>query len=75
MNEYQNIRREIVLKYLEDYPGTPSNTLSRMILKDNPLIFKDVEDARNKIRFYRGQKGEVHRKSIKTRKYLTYEQI
>lgn len=73
MSDYTHIRRNVVLEYLEEYIGYPSRAIARMIVKNNPLLFKDIEDARNVIRKYRGQHGNRNRKVIKLTKFYTYE--
>ena len=69
MTEYKKIRREIILKLLEDFPDTPSNTLARMAKDNNSELFKDKEDARGLIRIYRGASGDQARIDMKMRKY------
>ena len=72
-SEYSKIRREIVFKYLEEFKELPSRTIARMMVRDNPLIFKDVENARKLVRIWRGQDGKYRRRKYKNRKYFTYE--
>ncbi len=72
-NAYIEMRREIVFKYLEEYRELPSRTIARMIVRDNPHVFNDVEDARSVIRIWRGQKGKEKREKYKNRKFYTYE--
>jgi hypothetical protein len=72
-SEYSKIRRRVVLEYLEKYPQTPSRTIARIIVRDNPGLFSDLEDARGLIRMFRGQSGEGHRKSVRLTKHYTYE--
>lgn len=59
----QTIKGEIVQEYLEhpEWGQLPSLTLARLIYKDNAEVFKDVEDARGHIRYYRGQRGDGRR--------------
>lgn len=51
------IKGEIVQDFLSRYPDTPSHTLSRMIYKENPSVFKDSETVRGIVRNYRGASG------------------
>ena len=57
------MKGEIVKEYLEhpEWGNLPSLTLARLIYKDNVEVFKDVEDVRNKIRYYRGQSGKYRK--------------
>lgn len=61
---------EVVQEYLENFPNTKSLTLARMIYKDNSMLFKDVEAARNIVRYYRGAKGDIARKTISTKEHF-----
>jgi hypothetical protein len=70
---FLELRRNTVLEYLEKYPDTSSRSLARMICRDNPGLFKDVEDARTRVRLYRGQLGNNLRSRTKIKKYFTYE--
>ena len=54
---------EITKKYLARFPDTPTTTLSRKIYAENNLLFKDFEDARSVLRYYKGQLGKKHRAS------------
>jgi hypothetical protein len=57
------MKGEIVKEYLEhpEWGSLPSLTLARLIYKDNVEVFKDVDDVRGKIRYYRGQRGKAQR--------------
>ena len=48
---------EIVTSYLERFPETPSLTLAKLIYKENPEVWSNVESVRNRIRYYRGSNG------------------
>jgi hypothetical protein len=74
MTEYKLLRRKIIIDHLERFPNTPSTTLARIIARDNPLLFKDIEDARGMIRVYRGQSGKLMRDNMKRKEYYTYEE-
>lgn len=47
---------EIVKEYLTEYPDMPTLTVAKMIYKNHPLDFKNVEGIRNKVRYYRNEK-------------------
>lgn len=64
-----SIKSKIVLKYLEEDNSLPSLTLAKLIYKENPLDFKNVEEIRSCIRGYRGQSGQPKRDGIKNNKF------
>lgn len=57
----RTIKGEIVVEYITKFPKTPNSTLAKKIYKENPEAFKDKEDAREMVRYYRGQKGKTNR--------------
>jgi len=70
---YHKIRRDIVLEYLENYKECPSRMIARIMFRNKPEFFKDVEAARKMVRIYRGQAGNRSRKLTRLTKYYTYE--
>lgn len=54
-------KAEIVKSYCEQYQNFPSLTLARLVYKDTPEVFKDIEDARRAIRYVRGKNGKESR--------------
>ena len=69
MTDYLLLKRKIILDLLEKFPDIASKTLAKIARRDNPKFFKDIEDARNVIRRYRGTKGKYTRETIKNQKY------
>ena len=59
----RSIKGQIVLEYLEDetYNHLPNKSLAEIIYKNNKKVFKDVDDARSSVRYYRGQMGNKSR--------------
>lgn len=57
-----------VQKYCDKYPNMADLTLARKIYKDKPLLFKDVEAARTRVRYYRGHSGDNHRTSLEDKR-------
>lgn len=55
---------DIVREWRTKYPTFPSLKLARMIYADNKLAFKDVEDARSKLRYIEGKYGKTGRKNV-----------
>jgi predicted phosphodiesterase len=52
-----NLIKEILIKY----PKHPTKTLADTLYKQNPLIFKDAEDARGLVKYHRGESGAKQR--------------
>lgn len=65
----QSTTGTVVKEYLDRFKSIPSLTLAKKIYAENLTIFKDVEHARDRIRYYRGQHGEYHRSGV-AKKYL-----
>jgi predicted phosphodiesterase len=66
-------KQEIILKNLSDFPNLQNRTLATQIYNQNKLLFKDLEEVRNSIRYYRGVSGKAKLKSIATDKFLYAE--
>lgn len=66
---YRDLKRNTVFGYLEKYPDTPNKTLARMLKRDYPDLFIDIEDARTIVRRYRGKSGKQAREDITITKY------
>lgn len=58
------LKSDIVKQFLTEYPETPSKTLAIIIYRENPKLFKDVENARTMIRHYRGNHGNKNRNKV-----------
>ena len=54
-------------KYIRDYKlkyQTHSDfTIARLLVKEHPMLFDDVEKTRNNIRYYKGALGNKNRKA------------
>lgn len=59
-----------VIELLKKYPKTPILTLAKKAYSDNPLLYKDVEAARNLLRYYSGLKGKTSRTQKKDQSLL-----
>jgi len=55
----------IIFEYLKNYPNTANLTLAKKIYKEHPEKFNDVEQVRDRVRYYRGNKGIKDKKSAK----------
>ena len=49
----------LALEYLREYPDMPSRTMARLMRKEHPKVYPNIEDARSKLRYYRGRSGAV----------------
>lgn len=58
MSKRLSKKGEVSLKVLADFPNHPTRSLADKIYKENPLLFKDAEDARCSIRYHRGESGD-----------------
>lgn len=55
----------IARRYCRENPDAPARTIARMLCNDYPLLFRDVECARDCVRAMLGLKGERVRKKLK----------
>lgn len=54
---------DIILEYLENFPNSPSKTISRKIYSEHPT-FTSFESVYNRVRYYRGQLGKKSRATL-----------
>ena len=58
---------DAIKKLTDLYPSAGNLTIAKMAVRDNPLLFSDVEQARTRVRYYRGQLGaKSRRQSLST---------
>jgi predicted phosphodiesterase len=55
-------RNALARKLRKENPDFPTLKLARIMYKENNLLFKNVEDARQTLRYIEGKKGESSRK-------------
>lgn len=60
----RNQKSTICREYIKKYPDYPNLKLARIIYAENNLLFKDVEEARDRVRYCIGQRGNKDRKRI-----------
>ena len=60
----------LIKSYLTKFPKLPSLTLAKKIYKDNDKQFKDIEEVRSSIRYYRGKKGVQAINDLGTKDFL-----
>ena len=72
-----DIIREYLDKGLKMPDGKPLPTakLARLIFDENPLLFGSVEDARGRIRYVIGKKGDKFRKENARKEYMVKEEL
>ena len=54
---YNRTTGAIVIEFLEKYPNLPNRSIARLLVDENPTLFRDIESARGQVRSYRGQRG------------------
>jgi predicted phosphodiesterase len=59
-----SLKADTARQYRTKFPEKPSLALARIIYKENKKLFKNVEDARDKLRYIEGKKGEKSRKEV-----------
>jgi predicted phosphodiesterase len=60
---------KIILEYLEKFPNSPSKTLAKKIYSENAGYFTVLENVYGRVRYYRGQMGSYHRKSLDNKEF------
>lgn len=68
-----SLKSDIAREYRTRYPDKPSLALARILYKENKAAFKDVEDARQKLRYIEGKNGEKNRKKVKGTPFVMEE--
>jgi len=54
----------IVLSYLEKFPNASTIAISRLVAKENPLDFNNVDQARAMVRYYRNEMTKNNSKTV-----------
>jgi predicted phosphodiesterase len=64
-------KADIAREYREKY-GDKKNTtsLARIMYNENKIVFKSIEDARERLRYIEGKVGDVKRSSVENTKYF-----
>lgn len=52
---------QLVREYLQRFPTLPSRTLARKLHLEHPTLFADINQARQRIQYYRGKHGAGNR--------------
>lgn len=61
------IKQDIARQYRAKHPDYPTRKLTRIIYKENPLAYKDEEDARFHLRYIEGKAGDKNRANVTDR--------
>jgi predicted phosphodiesterase len=67
------MKSNLCREYRERYPDLSTLKLARIIYQENNLLFKDVEDARSRLRYIEGKTGSKHRKAVQSTKFYMKE--
>lgn len=70
MNSKNPIQTEKTKEYLRRFPNTSKRSLAAKMFKENPLVYKDVDAARQSIRYYTGSQGDKKRKELGDKSFL-----
>lgn len=57
---FYQLRRKIITDHLDRFPDAGSLTIAKILFRDFPGYFKDIEEARGLIRIRRGKHGKAH---------------
>lgn len=60
-----NLKGDTAKEYRKNNPDKPTLALARIMYKENKKLFKDVEDARSRLRYIEGKQGTMHRQKVK----------
>lgn len=66
----KSLKGKIIKKYLSQFPKVATRTIARKILAENIETFKDFNNVRSLIRYYRGNMGELQRKRITDKSFF-----
>jgi predicted phosphodiesterase len=58
------LKSEKAKEWRSKFPDVPTLALARRMYAKNKLLFKDVEDARSRLRYIEGKQGAVHRVKV-----------
>lgn len=62
----KTIKGDLAREYLLRFPNSSKSSIAEKLLQDNPLVFKDKDDARQVVRYYTGAhtRGGVSKEKI-----------
>lgn len=71
MARQASIKTQLAREVCKKFPKHADKTIASKLYKDNPLVYKDVEDARSSVRYIRGHAGSHSRKHIAEKSLVT----
>lgn len=66
-------KTEVAKSYRTLYKDMPTLKLARIMYNENNLLFKNVEDARFKLRYIEGKSGKANKKKLKDKEFIIEE--
>lgn len=63
----RSIKGNITIDILRKFPDAPHRQLAKILIRDNPILFNDEENARSCLRYYAGAIGNFNRKYATTK--------
>jgi predicted phosphodiesterase len=67
----RTIKGELIIEYLREFPNHSNLGIARLAYSENKAVFKDVEDARRIVRYYKGAVGKTDLSSLSTTDFLS----
>lgn len=67
-------KAEISRTYRALHPNMPTLKLARILYNENTLLFKNVEDARERLRYIEGKSGDKKRKKVMSTPFFKAEE-
>ncbi len=64
------IAGDLAKQYLRKYSTASTLQIARILQKEHPLIFSDLEHARHIVRYYRGANGQTGRQCLKDTEFI-----
>ena len=52
------IKGELVIEYMNRFPKHSKKSIAKILVKDHPILFKTIEEARGSIRYHTGTSGK-----------------
>lgn len=67
-------KADIARQFRDKHPNMPTLALAKVMYQKNKLLFKDVEAARERLRYIEGKQGSKNRKIVEKTKYFKEEE-
>ncbi len=64
------IRGRTVHEVLAEFPTAGSKTIAEVLYKRHPQLFRDIENARDLVRYHRGARGATQLKELKDKTFV-----